>query len=216
MDLRLLFMSNTIGFILLSIYIVTIFYKNRGNKKVLYITNFVLLYCVGFIFFVLRNEIPDFLSIVVANTLFAFGSMNLYIAIKLILDLETRWSLRHMVPVFIIFFGHFIFTYVDSNTQMKVAIYSLFVIVVATLQSRCFLLHQSLEFRLFDRLSSLFFALYVVVFLLVILYVFSNNIYTFFFSNAGFVMILPSVMTFILIIWIVTVVRYRLRDEVML
>ena len=70
----------------------------KNNLAIKYLTFFTFLYTIGFILLILRNQIPDFVSIVLANTLFAIGTLFLYFALKSLLDLNIKWRERYLIP----------------------------------------------------------------------------------------------------------------------
>jgi hypothetical protein len=188
------------------------YYKNKKNTTIRYFTAYSFIYFFAFFLFSLRNQIPDFLSIVVANSLLAASSITLYIITKKILNKLSHFSWRYYIPVFIILFGHAIFTYIGPNTQIKMVVFALFCIVYSSLQAYYFMAYGLKNHRTYNILSSLLFSSFALAFVLVIFYALSIQIHTFYFSNAHFILILPNILLFFLVFWVIYSVKNHAKN----
>ena len=211
LDIKVFYMINTLMLIFLSFYSLFFYRKNKNNPAIKYLTFFTLFYTIGFILLILRNQIPDFLSVLFANVLFTIGSVCLYIAIRAILNLEARWKAIYWIPILIVFVGFYLFTYVYFDPNMRFFLYSLFVLVFSILDMRLFILYSSPEFKLFDKISILIYFLSTLIFLSLCIYITLEKVSGYFFSNVNIIVYLPSFYMIILNIWIVLVLSYRIR-----
>jgi hypothetical protein len=186
--------------------------KNSQNTAMKFITYFVVLYCLGFILFILRNQIPDFLSIVIANTFFALGSLCLYVAIRAIVGLNSKWQIRYWIPILIVFVGFYIFTLIDFNPNMRALIYSVFVLFYSLLDMWLFGFYASSKFYIFDKISSMVFFVGFVIFSLVAIESRIIHIDAYYFNNVNIIIYLPNIYMLMLNLWIISLVTYRIKN----
>jgi len=186
---------------------------NPKNRVIQFATYFSVLFFIAFFLFILRNKIPDFLSIVLANTSFAVGTISLYIAIKASLKLDSKWHVRDWIPILVIFVGFFIFTYASFSFNTRIVIYCLFATVYFSLMGWLFWVYGLKQFKLFDFMSILLFIYGAIAFLSVMIYANIEAISTYYFSNTSFIMYLPNIFYLLLNFWTVALVKYRIKNE---
>lgn len=182
------------------------------NRVIKFITYFVVLYCLGFILFILRNQIPDFLSIVIANTFFALGSLCLYVTTRAIVGLDSKWQIRYWIPVLIIFVGFYIFTFIDFNSNMRALMYSVFALFYSLLDMWLFGFYTSSKFYTFDKISSIVFLVGAIIFLLRAIESRIIHIEAYYFNNVDLFLYLPNIYMLILNIWVILLVTYRIKN----
>lgn len=212
MGIKIVFIINIIILFLLSTYILLKYKKKLHNPQIRYLLLFVVCYLIGLILFVLRNNIPDFLSIVIGTTLFATGSVNLYIATRAVLGLDYHWKSRYYIPIFLVALGHTIFTYIYFSTAIKMSIYYSFAILYSTLSMWLFWRYASQRFHFFDKFSSVVFLIGVIIFFIILLRVLSINAESYFFSNTDFFIFLPNSYMLLLNVWFIALLKYRIKD----
>lgn len=212
LDMKMLFIINTVILLVLSIYMLFLYKKNSQNRAIKFITYFVVLYCLGFILFILRNQIPDFLSIVIANTFFALGSLCLYVTTRAIVGLDSKWQIRYWIPVLIIFVGFYIFTFIDFNSNMRALMYSVFALFYSLLDMWLFGFYTSSKFYTFDKISSIVFLVGAIIFLLRAIESRIIHIEAYYFNNVDLFLYLPNIYMLILNIWVILLVTYRIKN----
>lgn len=212
LNIKIIFLINTFLLFIFSVFFIIYFLKNPHNKIIKFITYFVSSYFLGFVLFIFRNQISDFFSIVIANTLFATGSLNLYLATRAIVNLKSKWEFRYCLPIFIIFMGHYIFTYIDFNIHMRVIIFNLFAMVYSFFSFLFFWKNSSIKYRIFDKISSIIFLIGSIMFFILSLYSYSINISAYYFSNTDFFLILPNLYILALNLWIISLIAYRIKN----
>lgn len=211
LDIKTIFFANIFVLFILSIYLVYLHKKNPSNRALKFVANFVIFYFLGLVLFILRNQIFDFLSIVIATTFFAFGSVSLYVATRDIVGLDSKWHSRYWIPILIVFAGHFIFTYIDFNTNMKMTIYYTFCVFYSSLSFWLFWFYSAKKFKVFDKISSLVFLIGCLIFLVILLRVHLLNVATYYFANTDIFILLPNLYMLILNLWIIALVTYRIK-----
>lgn len=212
LDIKTVFIINIILITILSFYMLVVYIKNSRNRAIQFITYFTVLFFFAFILFYLRNQIPDFLSIVIANTLFSIAIVSLYIAIKDSLQLDSKWHIRYWIPIVVFSVGFFIFTHLSFNFSSRIYIYCIFVIIYCIHFAWLFWIYKSKEFKLFDTLSSILFLLGVIVFSLVMVSSNIETLSTYYFSNTTFALYLPNIFYFMLNLWAVVLIKYRIKN----
>lgn len=210
--IKIIFIVNAILLFLLSIYTLWAYKKNKAQRTIKLIFFFALFYFIGFLFFILRNKIPDFFSIVLALLFFTAGSLNQYVAIRSLLGLDSTWKIRYYIPISIAFIGFYTFTYIDFNTYMRTVIFSSLMILYSLLDMWLFWNHSSKEHRLFDKLSFIVFFISFLVFLIRFIYMSSINISSYYFNNSSFFVLLPNLYMLLLNIWVILLIRYRIKN----
>lgn len=212
LDVKTLFIVGTLVLLLVSIIMIHSYKQNPKNKARKYLTLFILLHFIGFIGFILRNQIPDFVSIIVANTLFASGTLSLYIATKIITNKTPAWHNRYLIPLVIFAIGFIVFTYVEYDTSTRTLLYYLFCFIYTSAIAWLFWFNDSAAFRVFDRLSALFFATLSIIFLAVVFQTSFTQLQAYYFSNTNTFMILSIFIMIILNLWAVAVAKYRIKN----
>lgn len=210
LDLKIVFIINTFVLFFLSIYMFIKYKQNPYNRTIKFLTYFANCYFIGFLLVISRNKISDFISIVIANTLFISGTISLYIAIRALLNLDSQVHIRYIIPILIIFVGFFIFTYIDYNIEARLILFSSSCIFFASIYSWLFWFYSSEKFTLFDRVSCFLFIIEVMLFTTRILNSFSINIQAYLFRNESIFSYLPNLFMLTLNIWIVILVKYRI------
>jgi hypothetical protein len=167
---------------------------------------------VGFVLLILRNQIPDFFSIVIANTFFAIGSLNLYVATRAIVNLDSKWHYRYYIPIVFIFVSFILFTYIDFNTPFRMVIYFTFATIYSFLSFYLFWFYASSEYRVFDKISAILFFIGILNASFMVLRVLFQDVTSYYFGNSDIFMYLPSINMLILSLWIAFLVRYRIKS----
>lgn len=212
MDVKIIFTINTIILAIISIVMIINYLKYPKNSSIKYLSLFIILHFIGFIGFIFRNQIPDFLSIVIANTLFAAGTLSLYLSTRAITKQKPIWNNRYFIPLFTYFIGFIIFTYVEYDTSIRVFIYYLFCFIYTLSIAWLFWFSSSVKYKIFDRASALFFAALAIIFLGVVFQATFIKIQAYYFSNANTFMLLSILAINILCVWSIVVLRYRVKN----
>jgi len=139
--------------------------KHPQAQGIRFFTLFAFSFLVGKSLHAMRNLIPDFFSIVFANTLIALGTLWLYVALRALFGLDARWHKRYFVPVILVFTGFVIFTYLFYDTNMRILILSLFFAFYLGLFAWMSWRYGAKPFARLHRFTSLFFALGAVLFI---------------------------------------------------
>lgn len=211
MDVRLLFIINTLTLLITLIVLITNHIKDTQNKSIKFLTYFIALHFIGFILFVLRNQIPDFFSIIVANMLFAIGVVYLYMAIRSILKKEYIWHNRYFIPILIYFIGFVMFTYISYDTQTRILIYYTFCTMFVFPSGWLLWSAQSEKFKVFDKASAIVFFIIALIFTAIIFQATIIRIETYYFSNKNIFMILSLIIVDIMSLWALLALRYRIK-----
>ncbi len=212
LDIKIVFITNTIALFILSIYMMLRHRNNIKNRSIKFVTYFIVLYFLGFILLLLRNTIPDFLSILLANSFFVTGSISLYVAVRAILKFDASWHYRYWIPVVVLFLGMGFFTYLDYNTNARIIIYFGFCMLFAFLPGWLFWNHASKRFYYFDKISAMMFFADVVLCFLIILRAGFIQLEVNYLSITDTIIILPSIFMSVLILWLVLLTNYRLNN----
>jgi len=212
LSIKAIFILNIIILFILSFYILFLLKKTPQKRVLKLLLTFTLSYAIGYIIFILRNQIPDLISIIIANTLFITGSIGLYMMTKEILNLDSKWKIRYIIPIFVIFISFSIFTYIDFNTNMRMIIFNLF-IAIYTMRGAFLLKKHALDsYKLFDKVSSILFLLGSIIFILITLLIIEVPINSYYLSNRNIFIYLPNIYMLVLNIWIASVLYYRIKD----
>lgn len=207
-----IFIANEITYIFILFYLFLALKKNTNKRTIKLFFNFILFYAIGYILFILRNQIPDFISIVVANTLFAAGSLNLYMASKDIVNLDSRWKSRYIIPILIIFSSHIIFTYIHFSTNIRIIIFNIFIAIYTLLGALIFKKYPSEKYHFFDKITSMLFFSGSIIFIFIVLRTIEIRFNSYYLNNFDFMIFLPNIYMFVVNIWIVAAVSYRFKD----
>lgn len=208
----MLFSINIVLLFVLASYLLLKYQNNSHNRVLKLVSYFVISYFVGFVLLVLRNQIPDFFSIVVANTFFAMGSLNLYVATKTMLDLDSKWHYRYTIPILVIFLSFILFTYINFDTSMRMIIYFSFVAIYSWLSFYLFWRYSSEKLKVFDKLSAVVFLIVCFNALFIIVRVFLKNVPSYYFGSIDMLIYLPSINMLLLNLWVVFLIKYRIKS----
>lgn len=207
-----LFILNAITFILLTCYIF-FQYKNRLNiLEFRYLFYFSLFGGISLSLLILRNIIPDFFSIVIANTFAAAGTIYIYLAARAIVGIEHKWHHRYWIPISILFAGMLIFTHITFSTETRFLIYFSFMALYNGLIAWLFYTYKSSKFKLFDLSSSIVFTIGTFIFFSVMLYSSFKETAQYLFNNVNFIIIFAPLYMLILSIWVVIALKYRIKN----
>lgn len=212
MNIKIIFTINTLMLLLISVYMIHTYRKKSHNQTIKFLTYFIVLHSIGFLLFILRNQIPDFLSIIFANTLFAIGTLFLYFTIKSLLHLDIQWHGRYLIPLITYFIGFVIFTYISYNTTTRIVIYYSYCVLFLSPSAWFLWFKSSSEFKTFDRFSAILFLSIIMLFLWVIIKASFLNLHTYYFSNSNIFMMLSNMVMMLLIIWTILCVKIRIKN----
>jgi len=155
LDLKILMIIAFSIFTIATFINLTLIYYFAKNKTLKYLLGFNIGFLFGLLFMILRNSIPDFLTIIVGNTLLTTGYVFIYMAAKGLLKQETLWHFRYLIPVFVVFIGLVFFTYGYYDVGMRIVIFSLFCVIYGFALGLLFWKHAYGKFLLLYRLSAL-------------------------------------------------------------
>jgi hypothetical protein len=212
MDMKIIFAINTLVLLIISIISTVEYKKNTKNDSIKFLQLFIVLHFVGFVFFILRNQIPDFISIIIANTLFAIGTLSLYLATKSIMNIQPIWHNRYVVPIIIFFIGFIIFTYAEYDTRTRILIYYIMCFMYTISIAWLFWHTNSIKFKIFDKISAVLFTAVFLIFLGIILQTTFIKLQTYYFSNANTFMILSILIMDLLAFWTLFTIKYRVKN----
>ena len=164
-DAKILMTGSFISLMVLIIVGFTLFYKFPQKKYFKYFALFPTFFLAGELLRTLRIVIPDFFSVVIANTLMVSGIMFLYIGVRAILNLESQWHNRYFIPVGVVLFGFILFTYIHYDVAMRILIFSAFTIIYASNISWRFFKYATKEYKVIDYISGTLFIIGIMVFL---------------------------------------------------
>jgi hypothetical protein len=210
--IKVLFITNTIVLFSLTIYLLYKWKHDKHYRALKLLAIFIASYFIGHFLLILRNQIPDFFSIVVANTFFAIGSLNLYVATKAILNLDSKWYNRYYVPIVIIFLSFILFTYIDFNTSARIMIYYSFVTIYSFFSFYLFWFYRCEKFVLLDKITAIFFFIGVVNSSFMVLRVFMKNITSYYFGNLDLFIYSAAISMLFFCLWIILLVKYRIKN----
>ena len=137
LDIRTLTLVTMVTSVMLALGLLLAKRLDRDDKAVRFWAGGSMQWALAIILITLRGVIPDFLSIVLANALFVGGGAQIYIGLRLFLDLSPappRWSWAVVLATGIAFVY---FTYIDPKLFARVILFSVlfagFNFAVATL-----------------------------------------------------------------------------------
>ena len=134
------------------------------HKSVKNLFVFSLFFFVGQILTGLRNIIPDFLSIIIGNNLLISAHIFLYMSVRGLLGLDSRWHHRYFIPIIVVIIGFIFFTNFIYDIQMRIVIFSLFCALYAIIIGWAFWTHSPLEFITLNKFTAIFFFISVIIF----------------------------------------------------
>ncbi len=213
LDLKIVFIISIFILFVLAVYILIRYIQSPNNRSLKFLTFYASFYFVGFVLIILRNQIPDFLSIVIANTLLISAAISLYIAIRALLNLDAQWHSRYVIPIVVVFISHSLFTYVYYDLKTKLIVFALFYVLFSMIFAWLFWFNSSSKFRLFDRASSLFFLSGVFIFFSFVIHSIYISFYEYFFRNNDIFINVPLIYMICVNIWVAILVKYRISKK---
>lgn len=138
----------------------------KSEKAINFFLYFCICYFIGLALTTLRNEISDFLSIVIGVTILVLGYIFLYIGARALLGLSCKWRNRYLIPIFLVLFGFYIFSYIYYDLQMRIIIFSLFSISYSIALSYIFWIDSLKKLKTINTIASIYFIIVSIVFLL--------------------------------------------------
>jgi len=124
LDIRTLNLVTMVSSVMLALGLLLAKRLDRDDKAVRLWAGGSMQWALAIILVTLRGLIPDFLSIVLANALVVGGAAQIYIGLRLFLDLSPgspRWSWAVVLTTGIVFSY---FTYIDANLFARVMLFS--------------------------------------------------------------------------------------------
>jgi len=211
-DIKILYMVNALVLLGTSLVLYVNYKKYSQNISLKFLTYFMGFHLFGFILFILRNQIPDFISIVIANSFFATGVLCLYMTIRAITKVEPVWHNRYFIPLLTYFVGFVIFTYVSYDTKTRILIYYLFC-TIFMIPSAWFLWKNNVsKYKVFDKSTAILFFTISLILIWIIIQVSFIKLQTYYFSNSNIFMMLSFFIMNILSVWSLLALRYRIKN----
>jgi hypothetical protein len=131
-----------------------------SHKSVKYLFVFSLSFFVGQILVSMRNTVPDFLSIIVGSNLQISGYLFLYLAVRGLMGIDSKWYHRYFIPIIVVLMGFLFFTYVIYDTQIRIIIFCLFCALYSIIIAWVFWDYSSSRFTILNKSTAgLFFIL---------------------------------------------------------
>ena len=165
-DAKILMTGSFISLMVLIIVGFTLFYKFPQKKYFKYFALFPTFFLAGEFLRTLRIVIPDFFSVVIANTLMVSGIMFLYIGVRAILNLESQWHNRYFIPIGVVLLGLILFTYLHYDVAMRILVFSAFTIIYVSTISWKFFKYATKEYKIIDYISGTLFVIGIIIFLI--------------------------------------------------
>lgn len=212
MDIKVLFTVNLLILFIVSSILTINSRKKTQNNSIKFLAYFILLHFIGFIFFVLRNQIPDFFSIIIANMLFSVGMLFLYMAIKTMVNIEPIWQNRYYIPLFIYFIGFIMFTYINYDIKIRILIYYSFCAIYMLTSGWLLWKNNSPEFKFFDKITAILFFIISFILIGIILQATMIKIETYYFRNTNIFMIISISILDLLSLWTLIALKYRVKN----
>jgi len=213
MDIKILFSVNLLILFVVSATLLMKYKNNRQNTSIQYLTYFIGLHFIGFILFVLRNEIPDFISIIVANMFFAGGTLFFYLAIKTLVNEKTIWRNQYYIPIIVFFIGFITFTYVIYDTKTRIMIYYFYCTVYVLPSAWLLWKHEASRFKLFDKATAVLLFIISFIFIAIIIQSIFIELQDYYFSNNNIFMIVSIVIIDIFGLWTLLALKYRVKKK---
>jgi hypothetical protein len=208
-----IFVAFAIIYLCIAFY--TIFtYKDRLREDgVRYFFYFTLSYASWFILLILRHIIPDFFSIVFANTFAAIGTIFLYLTVRTMVGLEHEWHHRYLIPILLIFIASIIYTYFIFSIKMRFFAYSSFFAFYYGLIAWIFYTFKPLVFELFEKFSFFVFFIGFLIFFGIALYSLFLHITPYLFGNSIVLTSLFGAYMLFLSIWSALALKSKLKTD---
>lgn len=169
LDLQTIFRTSIIDTAAIALFFIFVCRSKQFHNSILYLGPAYISLSIGLILLSLRNEIPDFFSILLANTLMMFWLILAWRAIRVFqkLPLLTKPLLSALL-MFIFLFT--VFTYLQPNINARVFIFSLYAFIFSISIFRDILKpvhckHPQIEHK-FMAMIFLVFAVFIVIRLL--------------------------------------------------
>lgn len=203
--MKLFFLLNILILFILFLSSMLFYIKNPNNRVIKFIILLAFFFFSGLILMILRNEINDFLSIVIANTLFALGTICLHIIVKEILSLNSSWQNRYWIPITLIFINFYFFTYLDYN-YIRAKVFFLFCMIYSIYFVYLFWKFKTKEFYIFEIFSLITFSIGSIIFSILFLHN-PKNYSLYYFSNTDILFILPNIYMILVTLWSFSVLQ---------
>lgn len=143
-----------------------LYLKYPKSRAVKLLSFYFLFFFLGLIATSLRNKIPDFISLQLGVVAFAVGYMFLYMAIKNMFGLESKWHKRYYIPIVLMFVGIFLFTYIYYDLHIRIVIFSIY-IAIYTFATAWLLYEESVKhYKRFHQFIALIYLIVSFVFML--------------------------------------------------
>lgn len=213
MDVKLLFTVNILILAVVSSILIFKHIRNPKNLTIKFLTYTILLHSFGFVLFILRNQIPDFLSIIVANMLFAIGTLFLYMAVRTLVDKKLIWQNKYVIPLLMFFLGYMIFTYIAYDTKTRILIYYTYCAIFVFPSGWLLWTTQTPGFKFFDKVSAILFFIISFIFIGIVMQATTIRIETYYFGNKNIFMIVSIIIMDIISLWTLLALKYRITKE---
>jgi len=116
--------------IICTLIILSLWYQNRKRFEGLhYLTISFFLFSTGLFFISLRGEIPNWLSIILANTLIVGGSLLIYMGLARFLARKVPQIHNYFLLVFFAF-SYLYFTYAQPDLDLRILLSSLAILIM--------------------------------------------------------------------------------------
>lgn len=212
-DIKTLIIITFFSLLLLCITSLFYYYKLPNRKYTKYFSLFSLLFVLGQVITSFRNVIPDIFPIILGNTLLATGFMFLYIGIRDLLNLEARWHNRYLIPLSIYLLGLILFTFVYYNVPMRITIFSVFFAIYNFVFCLIFWKNRNNEFKILNSLSSIFFFIGVIIFVMRVFKASSIRLAGDYFNTTDIMVILVYLYLLMMSIWLtIILIKYSNQE----
>ena len=154
-----------ISFIALFVLTVTSYILMKhfpAHKSVKYFFVFSLFFFVGQVLVSMRNIVPDFLSIIVGSNLQISGYLFLYLAVRGLMGIDSKWYHRYFIPIIVVLMGFLFFTYVIYDTQVRIIIFCLFCVLYSIIIAWVFWDYSSSRFIILNKFTAGLFFIFAI------------------------------------------------------
>ncbi|MFA6740471.1 MAG: hypothetical protein WCR78_03170 [Arcobacteraceae bacterium] len=202
LDIKILIISSFFSLIILIIISLFLWYKLPQEKYPKYFALFSIIFLIGQMLTSSRNVIPDWLSIVIGNTLLCLGYMFLYVGIGNLLNLNAKWHNRYFLPIGVLLLGFILFTYVHYNVAMRIVIFSIFCVIYGSIVGWLFWKNARKGFKTLDNISAFLFFIGVIMFSIRTIKASTIKIPANYLSTTDLMITLVYVYLFFITIWL--------------
>lgn len=211
-DIKTLVIINALLLFPIGLYAAFLYKKSPLNQPLRFAFYFFISLFIAFVFIALRNKIPDFISIVLANTLIAMSWIYLYLSVSSAVEPSSKWLKRYFIPVGVIFIGFIFFTHLHNDVNIRLIITYSFVLVMFSLCARVFWLHWQEKFYYFDRASALFFLIIPLLSSILIFKLTFKNLPLNMLSINETVFASTLIFVMFLLMWFLIFMNYRVKN----